>query len=76
MTDRQLLDAVCMANSRLAPHERRAFLDMRQRMHAGRMPALSYAQRAWLQEAAARIGLGAKEVDGWRQVAKGIRDGS
>ena len=71
MNDRELLDAVCMASSRLYPKERTAFLDMQKR---GR--PLSYAQRAWLQEAAARIGLGEKEVEGWRKLAKDIRDDS
>lgn len=76
MNDRNLLDAVCNAGSRLTPRERTAFGDMQQRMHAGRIHVLSYAQRAWLQEAAARVGgLGAKDVEGWRAVAKGIRDG-
>lgn len=73
LPDRELLDAVCMAQSRLYARERTAFLDMQRKMRDGRIRLLSYGQRSWLQEAAARIGLGEKAVEGWRQVAKDIR---
>ena len=76
MTDRWLLDTVCKASSRLYPRERAAFLDMQKRMAAGRLHALSYAQRAWLQEAAARLGLAVSDPGDWRKEARAIKGGT
>lgn len=74
-TDAELLDAIMSVPARLTTVESRAFGEMRRRMASRLLYALSYAQRAWAQEVAARLGFDveAPDRDGWRETAAGIR---
>jgi hypothetical protein len=72
-TDRELLEALEGQRGRLTFDERRAFGQMLVAMKAGRIQALSYAQRAWAQEVGARLGLGVSKVEGWRDINKDLK---
>jgi hypothetical protein len=72
-TDRELLDAILSAFCRLSAREQNAFGGMRQDMGAGRLNALSYSQRAWAQQVAARLGFDVEVPDDWRETAREIR---
>lgn len=73
-TDRELLAALERVSSRLTAAERSAFAGMLSRLCAGRQ-ALTYAQRAWAQEVAVKVGVpgvGPPPED-WREVAATLR---
>jgi hypothetical protein len=72
-TDLELLDAIMASPARLTAAETRAFGGMRSRMRARRVVALSYAQRSWAQEVAARLGFDVDAPDGWRETAADVR---
>jgi hypothetical protein len=74
-TDLEVLDAIMSAPERLTTVESKAFGDMRRRMASRLLYALSYAQRSWAQEVAARLGFDvvAPDRDGWRETAADIR---
>ena len=72
-TDLELLEALAAVPERLSSNERRAFKNMLERFQLGAVKALSFAQRAWAQEAAARAGLGELAVDDWRETAAELR---
>jgi hypothetical protein len=73
MNDFDLLAQLCARGDRLQAREREAFADMHKRMGAGRLHALSFAQRAWAQEAAARVGLDVQAPADWRRVAAEVK---
>jgi hypothetical protein len=72
--DRELLGALERVSSRLTDFERKAFRGMLVRLRAGRQ-ALTYAQRAWAQEVAVKVGIPGVEAppEDWREVAAEIR---
>jgi len=72
-TDRQLLDAIMSTPARLTAAESRAFGGMRESMLSRRLLALSYAQRSWAQEVAARLGFDVEVPGGWRETAAEVR---
>ena len=72
-TDRELLDAILSVASGPNADERRAFDGMRNQMAAGRIQALSYSQRAWAQQVAARLGFDVESPTDWRETAREIR---
>jgi len=59
--------------SRLTTEQARSFAGMLDRLRAGWIRALSYSQRAWAQEVAARVGLDVETPEGWREVAAELR---
>lgn len=64
-SDRELLDALMAARERLTANESRAFGDMHARFVARRLRALTFAQRVWAQEVAARVGLDVEAPGYW-----------
>jgi hypothetical protein len=72
-TDLELLDTIMSAPTRLTVVESRAFGGMRESMLARRVVALSYAQRSWAQEVAARLGFDVEAPDGWRETHAVVR---
>lgn len=72
-TDVEILDAIVSKHEQLTAKERRAFDGMRARMRSRTIFALSYAQRAWAQEVAARLGFDVETPGEWRETAKALR---
>lgn len=72
-TDLEVLDAIMSAPTRLTAAESRAFGGMRESVRARRVVALSYAQRSWAQEVAARLGFDVASPDGWRETHDAVR---
>jgi len=72
-TDWQLLDAIMSTPTRLTTAESRAFGGMRESMLSRRLYALSYAQRSWAQEVAARLGFDVDSATGWRDTHDAVR---
>jgi hypothetical protein len=69
-TDLEVLDAIMSDPTRLTTAEARAFGGMRQ--YVTRSP-LSYAQRSWAQEVAARLGFDVESPKGWREAHAAVR---
>jgi len=72
-TDLELLEALVLQRAHLTIDEHRAFGGMLDRLRAGWIRALSYPQRAWAQEVAARVGLDVDAPDDWRETAAELR---
>lgn len=72
-TDKQILDAIVSKAERLTDKERGSFKNMQKAMADGRIVALSFAQRAWAQEAAARLGFDVETPEDWRDTATKLR---
>lgn len=68
-SDVEILDAILSATARLTLRERDAFAGMRHRVAYG----LSYAQRSWAQEVAARLGFDVTSPTGWRDTHDAVR---
>ena len=72
-TDLEVLDAALSAPERLTLREQQSFGSMRRSMIARSLLALSYAQRSWAQEVAARLGFDVDAPTGWRGTQDQIR---
>lgn len=72
-TDLELLEALAHRRAALGDHEWAAFGRMLDGMRRGAIRSLSYAQRAWAQEVAHRIGLDVDHPGDWREVAAELR---
>lgn len=73
-TDLGLLEALAATQGKLSAAEREAFTGMLNRLRAGWIRALSYAQRAWAQEVGARVGLDIEHPGDWRETAAQIQE--
>lgn len=64
-TDREVLDALMSAPSRLSERERKAFGEMRGLLVAGRIRHLEWKQRVWAQKVAARLDFNVADPGEW-----------
>jgi hypothetical protein len=69
-SDLELLEALEGRALSLDAGEREAFAGMLERLRNGRARFLTYPQRAWAQQSAARLGLDAKAPGGWQETAR------
>lgn len=73
-TDLDLLTAIASKPDELDAFERTAFGKMLGLMQRCEIRALSYAQRAWAQQVASRVGFNVADPGDWQEVARAIRD--